>query len=158
MVSLGFNFYVKTYLVPEIWHVLYIKDLNRSSQQLLVQSEQMKHESGVSNIFKANNKDIKMTSMTSFLCLYWQVWINFTHCYIVSIVDFEQLTAGWGSLEIEQMISFSPIPFFYNNNVQFCTHCVKCVQLRGYFWFTFFCIRTEYGDLLVRIQENVDQK
>ena len=38
-------------------------------------------------------------------------------------------------------------------------HCVKCVQIQSYFWFVFFFIQTEYGDLLrkspysVRIQE-----
>ena len=43
-------------------------------------------------------------------------------------------------------------------------NCVKSVQVRNYFWSVFFCIRTEYGDLLrkfpysVRIQENTDQK
>ena len=43
-------------------------------------------------------------------------------------------------------------------------HCVKSVQIRNFFWSIFFCIWTEYGDLLckypysVRIQENMDQK
>ena len=32
-------------------------------------------------------------------------------------------------------------------------NCVKNVQIRSYFWFVFSCIRTEYGDLLVRIQK-----
>ena len=44
------------------------------------------------------------------------------------------------------------------------SHCVKCAQIRSYFWFVFACIWTEYGDLLrkslysVRIQENTDEK
>ena len=43
-------------------------------------------------------------------------------------------------------------------------HCVKGVQIRSYFRSAFSCIRTEYGDLLlkspylVQIQENMDQK
>ena len=43
-------------------------------------------------------------------------------------------------------------------------YCVKCVQIRSFFWSVFSCIRTEYGDLRskspysVRIQENTDQK
>ena len=43
-------------------------------------------------------------------------------------------------------------------------HCVKSVLIRSFFWSVFFCIRTEYGDLLrkspysVRIQENTEQK
>ena len=42
-------------------------------------------------------------------------------------------------------------------------HCVKSVQIRSYLWSVFFCIRTEYLELLrkspysVRIQENTDQ-
>ena len=43
-------------------------------------------------------------------------------------------------------------------------HCVKSVQIRGYFWSVISCIRTEYGDLgrkspySVRIKENTGQK
>ena len=43
-------------------------------------------------------------------------------------------------------------------------YCVKSVQIRSFFWSVFFCIRTEYEDLLrkspysVRIQENTDHK
>ena len=33
------------------------------------------------------------------------------------------------------------------------SHCVKSAQIRSYFWSAFFCIRTEYGNLLrVRIE------
>ena len=31
-------------------------------------------------------------------------------------------------------------------------HCVKSVQILSYFWSVFSCIRTEYGDLLCKIQ------
>ena len=43
-------------------------------------------------------------------------------------------------------------------------HCVKCVQIRSFFWYVFLRIRTEYGDILrispysVRMRENADQK
>ena len=43
-------------------------------------------------------------------------------------------------------------------------HCVKSVQMRGFFWSIFPCIGTEYGDLRskspcsVRMQGNTDQK
>ena len=30
-------------------------------------------------------------------------------------------------------------------------HCVKSVQRRSFFWSAFFCIQTEYGDLLTLI-------
>ena len=43
-------------------------------------------------------------------------------------------------------------------------HCVKCVQIRCFFWSIFFHIRTEYREILriplcsVRMRENTDQK
>ena len=44
-------------------------------------------------------------------------------------------------------------------------HCVKCVQIRSYFWSEFSCIRTEYGDLrdfcldfLVMLKKRFDYK
>ena len=43
-------------------------------------------------------------------------------------------------------------------------HCVKSVQIQSFLWSVFYCIRTQYGDLLrkppnsVRIQKNKDQK
>ena len=40
------------------------------SRHLLVQSQQWKHQNNVWNRFKVNIKDTRMTSMTSFRCLY----------------------------------------------------------------------------------------
>ena len=43
-------------------------------------------------------------------------------------------------------------------------HYVKSVQIRSFFWFVFYQIRTEYGEILrisqysVQMQENTDQK
>ena len=43
-------------------------------------------------------------------------------------------------------------------------HCVKSVQIQGFFWSVFSCIWTDYVDLLskwpysVGIEENTDQK
>ena len=41
-------------------------------------------------------------------------------------------------------------------------HCSKSVQIRNFFWSSYSCIRTEYGDLLslysTQIQENTDQR
>ena len=43
-------------------------------------------------------------------------------------------------------------------------HCVKSVQIQSFFWSTFFRVKTEYWDLLLkslysaRIRENTDQK
>ena len=46
-------------------------------------------------MFKVNNKDTRTTSSTSFWCLYCYLWTYFTTCSSVSIVNFEQVNAGW---------------------------------------------------------------
>ena len=51
----------------------------------LIQSQQQKHEI----------KDTRMTSLTSFCCLYCYFQTDFTYCSGVSIVDFEQVNAEW---------------------------------------------------------------
>ena len=48
---------------------------------LLVQSLWQKYQGNVWNMFINNNKD--------------ELWTDFTHCCGVSIVDFEQVNAGW---------------------------------------------------------------
>ena len=46
------------------------------------------------NLFKVNNKDTRMTSMTWFLCLY--CWLlNGFHTLFWCIPDFEQVNSGW---------------------------------------------------------------
>ena len=46
----------------------------------------------------------------------------------------------------------------------YSTHCVKCVQIRSFFWTVFSRIRTEYGEIRsispysVQMRENTDQK
>ena len=46
-------------------------------------------------MFKVNNKDTRTTSMTSFWCFYCELWTYSTPCSSVSIVNFEQVNAGW---------------------------------------------------------------
>ena len=46
-------------------------------------------------LFKVNNKDTRTTSMTSFSCLYSWLWVDFTNCSGISVVDFEQISTGW---------------------------------------------------------------
>ena len=50
------------------------------------------------NLFKVNNKDTKMTSLTSFWCLHSELWKKFTNCSDIPIVDFERITADWEHL------------------------------------------------------------
>ena len=62
---------------------------------LLVQSQQWKHHNNMCNLFRVNNKDIRTTSLTSFLCIY----VNFEKIshfvFDVSNVDFKKVNAGW---------------------------------------------------------------
>ena len=60
----------------------------RPSWDLLVQIQQWKHQSTMWNLFKANNKVIRMTSLTSFRCFYSWLWTLFRslfwcfHCWL----------------------------------------------------------------------------
>ena len=66
-----------------------------ASRYLLVQNQQWKHQNNVWSLFKFNNKDNTTTSMTSFCCLYCQLWTDFTHFSDVFIVTLNKLNAGW---------------------------------------------------------------
>ena len=55
------------------------------------------------NIFIANNRDTRPMPMTSFWCLYCELWTYFTTSSSVFIVKFEQVNAGWEG---------SPIPIW----------------------------------------------
>ena len=56
---------------------------------LLVQNQQLKHQNNVCNLFKVNNKDILRRSGVFI--------VNFEQIFHtgVSIVEFEQVNAGW---------------------------------------------------------------
>ena len=58
----------------------------RFQTTFFVQSEQWKHQEKVRNLFKVDNKYTRTTSITSFCCLYCQMWTDFKHLYGVSIV------------------------------------------------------------------------
>ena len=51
------------------------------------------------NIFKVNNKHTRTTPFGSFWFLYCQLKTYFTPCSSVSIVNFDQVNAGWGTSE-----------------------------------------------------------
>ena len=46
-------------------------------------------------MLKVNNKDTRATSMASFWCLYCDFSTYFTPFFNASIIDFEQVNAGW---------------------------------------------------------------
>ena len=76
-----------SYLVKHLWTVASITASIYYSQK------------NVWNLFKVNNKDTWRTSLTSFCCLFCYLWINFTHCSSVSIIDFEPINTGWDVIE-----------------------------------------------------------
>ena len=46
------------------------------SRHLLVQSQQLKHQNNVWNMFKVNNKDSRTTSLTLFWCFHCRLWTS----------------------------------------------------------------------------------
>ena len=66
----------------------------------------------------------------------------------VSIVDFEQVNLGFDETEcLWIQCKESSVTTLYLSNQK---HCVKCVQIRSYFWSVFSCIRTEYRKIRTR--------
>ena len=83
-------------------------------------------------LFKNNNKDTRTTSLWSIYCL---LWIVFTHCSAVSIVDFEKGDADWVTMTRNKRCTSSDTAW--------------SVQIRSFFWSIFSRIRTEYGEILI---------
>ena len=50
------------------------------SRHLLVQIQQSKQQNNVWSLFKVNDKDIRTKSMMSLLCIYYQIFKDFTCC------------------------------------------------------------------------------
>ena len=48
-------------------------------------------------MFNVNNKDTRTMPLASFWYLYCSLWTYFYPCSTVSIVNFEQVNAGWGN-------------------------------------------------------------
>ena len=68
------------------------------SHRLLVQSRQWKCQYNVWNLFKVNFKGTRsMSLMTSFCCLYRQLWIDFTYFFGFFIIVFDQINASWST-------------------------------------------------------------
>ena len=49
-------------------------------------------------MFEAKNKD------TSFWCLFCELRTGFTHCYSISIVDFEKGKTGWVTHHVTRIV------------------------------------------------------
>ena len=52
------------------------------------------------HIFKVNNKETRTTSMTSFWCIYCELWTYFTPFSSVFTVDVEQVNVYWEFLTL----------------------------------------------------------
>ena len=46
-------------------------------------------------MFEVNNKNVRMTSLTSFLCFYRHLWTYFASFPSVAIVSFEHVNVNW---------------------------------------------------------------
>ena len=44
------------------------------------------------NMSKVKNQDIRTAQLTSFCCIYRQLWADFAHCSSVFVLNFEQVT------------------------------------------------------------------
>ena len=81
----------------QIWPNLLVKSLFKvkyHNRHVLVQNQQWRHQN-MWNLFKVGNNDTRTWSLTSFWCLNRQFWTYFTHCSGVSIIDFDQVNAGY---------------------------------------------------------------
>ena len=74
---------------------------------LLVESQQLKHQDNIWNLFRFNNKDTRTTSMTSFWCLDCWFGTYIAHIAGVFIGYFEQVNNGWLIISSEFSVTFS---------------------------------------------------
>ena len=73
--------------IEQLWWLLLFLVISKFSQQVFTYWEW--------NVFKITNKKTRRTSLTLFWCLYFKLWTYYTYCSSVSIVESEQVTAGW---------------------------------------------------------------
>ena len=87
------------------WSILYTLSHYPASIYLL-KVDNRSTRTKVWNMFKVNNKDSKMMPLTSIWCLYRWLWTYLPLCSSISIVNFEQVNAGWDKAFNEFMKSF----------------------------------------------------
>ena len=64
-----------------------------AGMHLFVQSQTIKTPKQCENLFKVHNKYTRTTSLTSFSCIYCELWTGFTHCFGVYIFGLEQVNS-----------------------------------------------------------------
>ena len=86
-------FSAKSYLVTQTVgnNLVRLAYLTRSA--FACSKQQWKHQ----KISEICSKLTIKTRTTSLTCIYCSLWTDFTQCFGVSIVDFEQVNAGWGT-------------------------------------------------------------
>ena len=92
-------------------------------RHLLVQSQQMKHNSNIRKIFKVNNKDNRTKLKISVKFLNYWVWTYFTNC---TDIDFEQVKDHRVCKSINYSFSVEQIsPILHSFNASILTHWNK---------------------------------
>ena len=94
-------------------------------------------QSHLSNVFVVKNS--KLTSLT-ISCI----------AFRLKYLQGQEFITGLSSCK--QLIKFFTIHESVNQiwGLHIYNHCVKCVQVRSFFWSVFFHIRTEYGKIQTR--------
>ena len=69
-------------------------------------------EQGVKYV-QINNKDTRTTPFASFWFLYCSLWTYFTPCSSISIVNFQQVNAGWGLCRSRKKCYFHSLCYLY---------------------------------------------
>ena len=98
-----------------MWSSFFWSILTPRSRQFVVRYQQLKHQNKVWSLFKVNNRDIRATWMRSFWCLYFWFWVDFIHCFGVSI----QVNAIWGC-SVNEKYTLVLFPWYCTLFHKFC--------------------------------------
>ena len=103
------------------------------------------------------SKKSRIDFLRGVLATYEWPFRNIEHPIFLSVPRIIRVPYYW--LEMKASILFSKLMYPLS-----CFHCVKCVQIRSFFWSLFSRIRIEYEEIRsispysVRMRENRDQK
>ena len=92
-------------------------------------------------LFRVNHQDIRMVSLTSLWCVYYDFWTDSAYYSGVSVVDFKQVNAGWVkdfySRVTKELNKFTLMDEYLSAricsikwfNVSVCFFCVNCPSI-----------------------------
>ena len=75
------------------------------------------------DMFKANNKNTRTTSLTSFWCCYCELWTYFTHFSSVPVAEFEQANVSWVPCHMRNETTLSSLIILKNLEVKTILTC-----------------------------------